>query len=201
MGYKVINLKDIYNAIGEEETKEILKDYKCDLNKDVEYFIKEKAIEFSKQDIAETFIVTSLYKQKQVIVGYFSIANKVTNVKKIVLSHKKRKRFLRYAKNDAESNSYFIALPLLGQIGKNFSNGYNALISGDELLKLATDKIRETQAVLGGRFIYLECEDKAPLIQFYSENGFVEFGKRNLERDELDKQNGAYLIQMLKYMS
>ena len=82
MGYKVINLKDIYNAIGEEETKEILKDYKCDLNKDVEYFIKEKAIEFSKQDIAETFIVTSPYKQKQVIVGYFSIANKVTNVKK-----------------------------------------------------------------------------------------------------------------------
>ena len=69
------------------------------------------------------------------------------------------------------------------------------------MLKLATDKIRETQAVLGGKFIYLECEDKAPLIQFYSENGFVEFGKRNLERDELDKQNGAYLVQMLKYMS
>lgn len=201
MGYKVINLKDIYNAIGEEETKEILKDYKCDLNKDVEYFIKEKAIEFSKQDIAETFIVTSLYKQKQVIVGYFSIANKVTNVKKIVLSHKKRKRFLRYAKYDAESNSYFIALPLLGQIGKNFNNNYNKLISGDILLKLACNKIKEAQDILGGRFIFLECEDKDKLREFYEENGFVCFGKRNLEKDERDKNTGEYLLQMLSDLS
>ena len=50
MGYKIINLKDIYNNLGEERTKEILSDYKCELNKDVEYFLKERAIEFSKQD-------------------------------------------------------------------------------------------------------------------------------------------------------
>lgn len=82
MGYKVVNLKDIYNVIGENKTKEILREYKCELNQDVEYFLREKAIEFSKQDIAETFIVTSSFKNKQVIVGYFSIANKVTSIKK-----------------------------------------------------------------------------------------------------------------------
>ena len=57
MGYKIINLKDIYNNLGEERTKEILSDYKCELNQDVEYFLKEKAIEFSKQDISRTYIV------------------------------------------------------------------------------------------------------------------------------------------------
>ena len=46
MGYKIINLKDIYNTLGESRTKDVLKDYKCDLNSDVEYFLKEKAIEF-----------------------------------------------------------------------------------------------------------------------------------------------------------
>ena len=38
MAYKIINLIDIYNNIGIEETKKLLKTYKCNLNKDVEYF-------------------------------------------------------------------------------------------------------------------------------------------------------------------
>ena len=89
MGYKIINLKDIYNAIGEKETKEILKEYNCHLNKDVEYFLREKAIEFSKQDISRTYIVMSSYKSEDVIVGYFAITNKITNIKKIKKSNTK----------------------------------------------------------------------------------------------------------------
>ena len=143
----------------------------------------------------------SEYKNNQVIVGYFSIANKVTSIKKITLSHKKRKRLLRFAKYDVESNSYTIALPLLGQLGKNFSNGYNKLISGDVLLKLACQKIKEAQDILGGRFIFLECEDKESLREFYERNGFVCFGKRNLEKDERDKNSGEYLLQMLSDIS
>ena len=61
MGYKIINIKDIYNTMGETKTKDILSNFKCELNKDVEYFIHQRAIEFSKQDIAETFIVTASY--------------------------------------------------------------------------------------------------------------------------------------------
>ena len=90
MGYKVINLKDIYNSIGEERKKEILKDYKCSLNEDVEYFLKEKAIEFLKQDISRTYIVMSQHKEDDVIVGYFAITNKVTNIKKVKLSKTKK---------------------------------------------------------------------------------------------------------------
>jgi len=197
MGYKIINLKDIYKTIGEIKTKEKLKEYKCNLNKDVEYFLKEKAIEFSKQDFSRTYIVMSQYKGKDVIVGYFAIANKVTNIKKVTLSETKRKRLLKFATYDKESKNYSIALPLIGQIGKNYNNGYDKLITGDELLKLACDKIKEAQEVLGGRFIFLECEDKPQLEEFYSNNGFVCFGKRNLEKDERDKNSGDYLLQML----
>lgn len=201
MGYKVINLKDIYNNLGEKRTKEILNNYKCELNKDVEYFLKEKAIEFSKQDISRTYIVMSQHRQKNVIVGYFAITYKITNIKKIKLSETKRKRLLKFAVYDKESKSYSIALPLIGQLGKNYNNDYNKLISGDILLKLACDKIKEAQELLGGRFVFIECEDRSELKDFYEHNGFVCFGKRNLEKDERDKSSGEYLLQMLRDLS
>lgn len=197
MGYKVTSLKDIYRNIGEDETKCILKDFECALNKDVEYFIKEKAIEFAKQDIAETFIVTSSYKKKEVIVGYFSFATKVVKMKRNTLTGKKKKRFCKFAEYDEENHCFFISLPLIGQLGKNYKNEYNKLITGDVLLKLACDKMKEAQEILGGRFIFLECEDKTVLREFYERNGFVCFGKRNLEKDERDKNAGEYLLQML----
>ena len=51
MSYKVINLKDIYDSIG--ETKDILKSYKCEINKDVDITeaTKKKVIAYSRQVI------------------------------------------------------------------------------------------------------------------------------------------------------
>ncbi len=198
MSYKIINLKDIYNILGEKKTKEKLKQFSCHLNNDVEYFLREKAIEFSKQDISRTYIVTSQYKNEDVIVGYFAVTNKVTSIKKVKLSETKKKRLLKFAVFDKETKSYSISLPLIGQLGKNYTNGYDKLITGDILLKFACDKIREAQELMGGRFVFLECEDKPELKEFYESNGFVCFGKRNLEKDERDKNNGQYLLQMLK---
>ena len=197
MGYKVINLKDIYNSLGEESTKEILNGYKCGLNEDVEYFLREKSIEFAKQDIAETFLITTSYKDKNVIAGYFALANKGISIKKAILSETKKKKFLKYAKYDSESRSYQMALPLIGQLGKNYYKGYDKLISGDVLLKLACDKVKEAQDILGGRFVFLECEDKECIKKFYESNGFVCFSKRNLEKDEMKMNDGKYLLQML----
>ena len=201
MGYKIINLKDIYNTLGESRTKDVLKDYKCHLNSDVEYFLKEKAIEFSKQDISRTFIVTSQFQSKDVIVGYFAIANKSTTIKKSILSNTKRKKLLKYAKYENDNKGYTIALPLIGQLGKNYNNEYNKLITGDILLKFACDKIKETQDILGGRYVFLECEDNQKIKEFYESNGFECFGKRNLEKDERDKNQGEYLLQMLRDLS
>lgn len=183
MGYNVIRLKDVYLTIGEKETKELIKDFECPLNKDVEYFLKQKAIEFSKQDIAETFLVTMPYKEKNVIVGYFAIANKTTEVSRNMFKGRSKKRFLKFATYRQEYERYCISLPLIGQLGKNFHNEYNKLISGNILLKLACDKIREVQEIMGGRIIYLECEDKIKLKEFYESNRLrllwkKKFGKR-----------------------
>ena len=105
----------------------------------------------------------------------------------------------KFGQFDKTIQRYTISAPLIGQLGKNFSNSYNKLITGDELLKLALDKVREMQNIVGGKIVYLECEQKEKLIDFYSQNGFVNFGTRALDRDETNL-SGESLVQMLKYM-
>jgi len=65
---------------------------------------------------------------------------------------------------------------------------------------MACDKVAQVQEMIGGKIVYLECEDKPYLIQFYESNGFVNFGQRTLDRDETEVLSGKYLIQMLKYL-
>ena len=200
MAYNVISLEDMNKSMNEKELKNILNEFECYLNKDVEYFIKEKSIEFLKMGISKTFLVTTSYKGNNVIVGYFALANKVTRVKRSSLSHSLKRRMARFAELDELNQTYTISLPLIGQLSKNFKNNYNKLITGDVLLKLACDKVKEAQQILGGNFVFLECEDKSILKEFYESNGFVCFDKRNLEKDERDKNSGEYLLQMLCYL-
>ena len=197
----MISLKDMYEAIGEKKTKEILNNFECTLSKDVEYFIKEKALQFLKMGISKTFLISSTYKGKNVIVGYFALKNKITKIKKSSLSNSIRKRINRFSEESFIEKYYTVSLPLIGQLGKNYKNNYNLLITGDELLRLACDKIKEAQNILGGKFAFIECEDKEKLRNFYESNGFVCFGKRNLEKDEKEQNSGNYLLQMLSDLS
>lgn len=201
MGYNIISLEKMCDSIGETKTKELILDFECNLNKDVEMFLKEKAIEFFKQGIAQTFIVTTSFKNKQVISGYFALSNKTTQIKKSFLSKGMRKRLSRFASNASVNSDFTVSLPLIGQLGKNYKNNYNDLISGDILLKLACDKVKQVQEILGGRFVFLECEDKPKLKEFYESNGFVHFGNRNLDKDERENNSGEYLLQMLRNLS
>jgi hypothetical protein len=200
-GYIGINLKEMIEQIGEVETKSILSDFSCPLNPDVENFLKTNAIEFAKQGISSTYLVMASYQKKYVLVGYFTLANKFFCVDRDAFPSKRlRSRIAKFAQFDSTLKRYILSAPLIGQIGKNYSNSYNQLISGNELLKLALDKVHELQSIIGGKIVYLECEDKPRLLEFYSNNGFVNFGKRYLDRDETDL-SGDYLIQMLKYMN
>lgn len=199
MAYNIIKLKNMYNAIGENETKNILNGFSCPLNEDVEFFLKQKAIEFLKMDVSQTFLVSTDFKKGNVIVGYFAITSKTTTVNKKVLSKSLAKRLSRFAARPSEidRNVLVMSLPLIGQLGKNYTNGYNTLISGDELLKIACKKVKEATDILGGRFVFIECEDNINLKEFYESNGFVCFGKRLIEEDEKTSNNSKYLLQML----
>lgn len=138
-----MNLNDVIDQLGEDVTKTILSSFSCPLNKDIENFIKYKAIEFSKRTTAKTHLV--------------------------------------FWQTDDEKYMEFV--------------GYYTLIDGADLLHLAVNKIRKIQKEIGGRFMYLECEDKEKLLDFYTKHNFKIFGKRTLDKDETDV-NGEYLIQL-----
>ena len=53
------------------------------------------------------------------------------------------------------------------------------------------------QNIIGGKTVYIECVDNPKLYDFYGQNGFYEFGKREKESEEL--LEGNYFVQMLKY--
>lgn len=199
-GYIQVSLSDMIQEIGENKTKSILSNFVCPLNKDVEIFLKETACEFAKQQIAATRLIFTSYKKELVLIGYYTLSSKIMNVTKSSLSKTYQKRISKFGSYDADLKSYRIPAPLIAQLSKNYQNGYNELISGDELLKLACDRVQAVQREIGGKFTYLECEDKPKLISFYQSNGFMSFGKRMLEKCETSVLSGKYLIQMLKYL-
>lgn len=196
-GFKEVNISVLLEEIGEEETKKILADYSCPLNADIEDFIHNKAILFSKQGIARTHLVFAGYKGEPVLVGIYALAYKPVQIKATTLNSRWRRRLATFATFIEETKSYWASLPLIGQLGKNFTNGYDRLITGDELLKLACNRIEQLQVEVGGKMAYLECEDTPGLIRFYEDNGFFRFANRNLDRDEIGESR--YLVQMIKY--
>lgn len=202
--YLRINLEDVIENYGEDRTKSILADFSCELNKDVEDFIRTKAIEFSKQSIAKTQLIYYVENDEdencpKKLVGYFSLTQKTINISKKALSNKLSSKMKRFARYDYDKGCYVLPVILIGQLGKNYKDGNDRFIEGDVLLNLAFQSITLVQKYIGGRFIYLESEDKEKIVNFYKENGFSQFGKRKLDGDEVNI-DGEYLLQWIYYM-
>ena len=99
LGTPIVNLLDLIEGGEEEALNNILVEFSCPYNKDVENFLKEKAVAFSKQRIAATYLVFKQYKGEDVVVGYFSIAQKYFHIdlKRGALSKTLRKRINKFA--------------------------------------------------------------------------------------------------------
>lgn len=196
--YLQINLSNLLKEIGEDGANSILSDFSCPLNKDIEDFLKNKALSFSRIGFAKTHLVF-LRKDNEVnLVGYFAIANKPLEVDASALSNKMRRKINNHGTIDSYTKKYLVPAILIAQFGKNFNKGNNKLIKGDELMYLALSKVKAVQSDIGSRFTYVECENKSQLINFYKSHGFVEFGKRQTK--DKSESNNNELVQLLKYI-
>ena len=198
-GFWQSNLRDLLAELGEERTSEILSAFDCPLNPDVQSFLREKAILFSKHGYASTYLVFASYQGSVVLIGYYALAMKAVVIKGSLLSSQWRGRLRRFAFYDSDLKQFTLSLPLIGQLGKNYAHHYDRLISGDDLLGIACETVREIQLMSSGKMVYLECEDVLPLTSFYERNGFFRFANRNLDGDERDLSQTPYLVQMIKY--
>lgn len=67
---------------------------------------------------------------------------------------------------------------------KNFANGNDKLISGDLLIELAFERIKEKNMWSLSPVIHIDCKDEPKLKEFYEKIDFVYF-KRNEDKDLL----------------
>ena len=187
-----LSLQAVVKEKGVEGTNEILSTFSCSINEDIEVFLKDKAMGFSDQRIARTHLVLCDSGKSFELLGYYTLANKILTVSPEGLSNTVKRKFERFGILDSTTKLYNVATPLIAQLGKNYSNGLNHIITGGELLKSACDKIVAVQNEIGGALIYLECDNRPALLDFYQKNGF-----RIMERGMPSDKN---LVQLVRFL-
>lgn len=198
----VFNIREYLSAkgdkdLGEDELRQLLSEFFCDKNPDVERFLKEQSIEFTKKNQSVTYLVFS--NEDASLVGYFTITIKPITVNAENFSNTMKRKIARVSELDEENGTYTLSAYLIAQLGKNFKDGANEKITGEQLLHAAVDTIKELQYMDGGMVIFLEAEDNDKLMHFYEDkNGFKQFDVREMkcrDKDEIHK-----LVQLLKVM-
>jgi len=182
--------------LGEEELRGFLSEFSCGKNADVERFLKEQSIEFTKKHQSVTYLVFS--NEDAALVGYFTLAIKPISVDASGFSNTMKRKIARVSELNGENGTYTLSAYLIAQLGKNFTNGANDRVTGEQLLQAAVDTIKELQYMAGGMVIFLEAENEEKLVKFYEEkNGFKRFAVKEVKSGTADAHT---LIQLLKVM-
>ena len=201
MAITIIKLMDLLDTLGLVPTLEILKSFKSLPNHDtgevneVEDFLHSKAIHFEKNSLSTTQLVFSEYKGDNVLVGYYSLANKPLIISKKnfnKLSESQKKKFRQHGVQ-TESGGLQIYSYLIGQLGKNYSEEAlnTGAITGQELLTLAYDDILKVKQVISAKYVWIECLDKERLVSFYRNFGF-----KKIEGYESVKDNVVMIMKL-----
>lgn len=180
--YTVVNILDMLQAIGEEDLTAILSDFSCPINKEIENFVWNNAIEFAKKKMSITYF---LVDKEGEIAAIFTLAHKAVEIGDAYISSTMRKKLDRYAQLDKNTDSYTVSAFLIAQFGKNHGFKGKLELSGNSLMDDVFEILKRAQRDIGGGIVYLECEDHPKLLAFYQNehNRFKIFGERYSEAD------------------
>ena len=182
---------------GENRLEKTLSAFSCPKNPDVEDFLHHNAIDFTKKQQSVTYLVFSA--EDMDLVGYFAITMKPVVIQADEMSNATKRKLGRLSRYDEKTNGYTVAAYLIAQLGKNYSSNIKQRITGKSLMALALQELQKIQYSLGGLVVYLECEDKVALLQFYQEqNGFLRFGERITENP--GETEPHRLIQLMNFL-
>lgn len=193
----VFNIWEYLSAIdnqglGENDLKQILSEFSCDKNLDVERFLKQQAIEFIKKNQSVTYLVFE--NENAVLVGYFTITIKPISINANNFSNTMKRKIAKVSELNEMDGTYTLSAYLIAQLGKNFSDQTSEKITGKQLLQAAIDTIKELQYMAGGMVVFLEAENNDKLMQFYErDNQFKKFSTRSSDSEQ-------ELIQLLKVL-
>lgn len=196
--FLIVNIREYLKQSedGENLLNQILSTFSCKRNHDVERFLLEQSINFTKKNQSVTYIVLS--PEDGQFIGYFTITIKPILVNVDNFSNTVKRKIARVSEQDEDSGNYSLSAYLIAQLGKNYNNGANERISGEQLLSLALEKVKELQYMAGGMVVFLEAENNEKLMEFYEhKNGFKRFNTKEVQSGAEDAHT---LIQLLKVM-
>ena len=197
--FSVINIRRYLNSdnpkLGESRLLQVLSVFSCPKNPDVERFLKKSSIEFTKKNQSVTYLVFDVSSME--LVGYFTIALKPLTVRGETVSNTVKKKLMRVSELGEQSQTYTMSAYLIAQLGKNFKNGAEKKITGEELLELAWDIVEKMQYMGGGMVTFLEAENSERLLSFYQANRFQTFDTRQTAADSEEPHELVQLLRLL----
>ena len=198
--YTVFNIREYLNGnneeLGEDDLRQVLSEFSCEKNPDVERFAKEQSIEFAKKQQSVTYLVFSTEDAE--LVGSFAITIKPITVNAESFSNTIKKKLARVSELNEQNHTYNMAAYLIAQLGKNYNNGANDRITGEELLGLAIKQLQQLQYLAGGMVVFLETLNEEKLLSFYQGKGFQQFDSRLSESASHEPHELIQLLKILK---
>lgn len=176
MTLRILNILDIIEDYGEEVAQNLISTYKCSLNPEIEDFFLKRAIDFAKKKISITYLII---KDNENILAYFSLTHKPTIIPNVNLSKNLQKKLSRFAILNEDDGNFNASAFLIAQLGKNTEISKDKCLSGKILMSMTLEILQDIQHRIGGGVVFLECEEREKLLNFYSANGFKPYGKRN----------------------
>lgn len=172
-----LNLEQLDSWLGNADDstiEQILAQFLCIRNKEVQDFLHISAIELEKSSSARTYLLANENKE---IAGYFTLSIGFADISKSVCLSEDEKEKLKMSK----CPDHRIPCFLIGQLGRNDSFSHDTL-PGNIILEKALAVLVDVKDQIGGKFVIVECEDH--LIEMYeSENfGFRLFNTPNRKR-------------------
>ena len=182
MRVTVTNILDELDLSGEEMLKKDLSLFSCEVNPEIETFIRSKAIDFARRKLSITYLIND--EKDGIMLGYFTLTHKSIILSGEGLSKTVQKKLARYSRLDKDTGNYVVSAFLLAQLGKNYAVAEDRRISGTQIMKLVNDVLLDIQRRIGGGVLYLDCEDNPKLKNFYSGENFKEFADRFSSEDD-----------------
>ncbi len=117
------------------------------------------------------------------VISIFTLAHKALDISKDALSKlstTSKNKLKRYANLDESNDSYSLSAFLIAQFGKNYSIQSPTDWNGNRIMEKTFEILGTVQKSIGDGVVYLECEDKSSLLNFYQneQNRFHSFDKR-----------------------
>ncbi len=180
MAFRIVNLLDLLQKASLDDVHDFLCTFSCPLNVEIEDFIKNKSIDFSRQKISITHLVLN---EQDELAAFFSLTQRSIDVGCDKLSATMRKKLMRHGIYNADTNSIQACAYLIAQLGKNSNSAVHDCPSGDALMEMAFSVLVKVQHNIGGGVAFLECEDRPKLLDFYrnAHNNFQVYGERETD--------------------